>query len=78
LPPESDWTRIYLIIPRRSCATGNQVVGPAMRRRHKGRWQYRELSPEEESKEFFARHGSAALPARPGRRRRRSSADAGR
>ena len=72
MPPENDWKQVYLIIPRRSCATGTQVVGPAMRRRHKGRWQYRELSTEEESKNFFERHGSADLPAGPSRRKRRS------
>jgi hypothetical protein len=71
LPPESDWKQVYLIIPRRSCATGNQVVGPAMRRRHKSRWQYRELSNEEESKKFFERYGSADIPTDSSRRKRR-------
>jgi hypothetical protein len=73
LPPESDWKQVYLIIPRRSCATGSQVVGPAMRRRHKGRWQYRELSREEEGK-YFERHGSPDLAGKPSRRKRRSRA----
>jgi hypothetical protein len=72
LPPESDWKQVYLIVPRRSCATGTQIAGPAMRRRHKRRWQYRELSQEEESKLFFQCYGSAEAGFYSRGRQRRS------
>jgi hypothetical protein len=41
---KTDWKPVELIFPRRSCATRRLIDGLVMRRRYKGKWQYRELS----------------------------------
>ena len=46
LRPDTDWELVTVLFPRRSCVSLTLIDGLVMRRRYRGRWQYRELSDE--------------------------------
>jgi hypothetical protein len=45
-PADTEWEIVTVFFPRRSCVSLTLIDGEIMRRRYRGRWQYRELSDE--------------------------------
>ncbi|HEX3487517.1 MAG TPA: hypothetical protein VHT51_20840 [Micropepsaceae bacterium] len=72
VPRDTDWELVTVLFPRRSCVSLTLIEGLVLRRRHRGKWQYREVTDAtaEEHEKYFKQKSKL-----PWRRKRQSNGD---